>query len=295
MSAETQLPEFSVVVPCYNELAGLRQTLAQLTATLRAAGPHEVLVVNDGSTDNSGALLAELQPAMPGLRVVTHPHNRGYGAALKTGLRHARAELIVITDADGTYPNERIPELVTLCREADMVVGARTVAGTAYPLMRRIPKAVLRVWVCWLVRAPVPDINSGLRVFRKSVAERFLHILPDTFSFTTTITMALLQGRYDVRFVPIQYAPRLGRSKIKPVQDTLRFVQLILRTGTYFAPLRVFLPVACLLGAGAAASFLYDALVLRNLTDKTVLLFLFTLNAGMFAVLADLIVRRTSR
>jgi glycosyltransferase involved in cell wall biosynthesis len=227
---------------------------------------------------------------------VTHRRNRGYGAALKTGIRRATSELIVITDADGTYPNERIPELVGIAagENADMVVGSRTADDVTYPLIRKIPKWFLRRWASWIAGQNIPDMNSGLRVFRKSVVERFLNILPDGFSFTTTITLAMLTNFYDVRYVPISYAARVGQSKIRPIRDTLHFCQLILRTGMYFAPLRVFLPLAGVLFLGFLASLGYDLFVARNLTDKSVLLLLFSMNTGLFALLADMIDKRSS-
>jgi len=136
-------------------------------------------------------------------------------------------------------------------------------------------------------------MNSGMRVFRKSVVERFMNILPNGFRFTTTITLSMVRNHYYVRFVQISYASRVGKSKIQPIRDTLRFTQLIIRTGMYFAPLRVLTPIILLLMFGFGGSLFYDVFVLRNLTDKTVLLLLFTLNTAMFALLADMIDKRS--
>ncbi len=290
----TPSPSFTVILPCFNEEGAIEQTISSLRESLAEAADYELIVVNDGSTDGSAEILRTLEQSVKALRVVHHDRNRGYGAALKTGIRRARADLIVITDADGTYPNERIPELVDLAGEADMVVGARTADDVEYPLIRKIPKLFLKSYASWLVGQNIPDMNSGLRVFRKAVVERFLKILPDGFSFTTTITMAMMTNRYNVVFVPISYSARIGKSKIQPIRDTLRFIQLILRTGMYFAPLRVFGPVILLLLAAFCASMVYDVFVLENLTDKTVLLLLFTMNTGMFALLADMLDKRST-
>lgn len=287
-------PEFTVVIPCYNEETAISETVKEIRAALPANHPFELIVVNDGSRDRSAEILGEME-AQDDVRVIHHRTNRGYGAALKTGISHATAEFIVITDADGTYPNERIPDLVALARDADMVVGARTASDVTYPFIRKVPKAFLRAYASWLARERIPDLNSGLRVLRRTVVQRFLGILPDTFSFTTTITLAMHTNGYDVRYEPITYAARVGKSKIRPIRDTLNFIKLIVRTGTYFAPMRVLFPVAVLLFLAFLASALLDTFVYRNLTDKTLLFLLFSMNTGVFALLADMIDKRSPR
>ncbi|WP_315764563.1 glycosyltransferase family 2 protein [Sphingomonas sp. Y38-1Y] len=295
MSAESEtgdVPTFSVIVPCFNEQASIEATIAELDRALAEAPPHEVIVVNDGSVDASASILERLVTQYPQLRVVHHPLNRGYGAALKTGIRQAHGEYIAITDADGTYPNERLGELVELCRGRDMVVGARVGENVTYSKVRAFPKFFLKRWVSYIARRPVPDINSGMRVFRKDVSERFFGILPDGFSFTITITLATLTNFLDVIFVPIGYAKRTGKSHIKPVRDTVRFIKIILRTGVYFAPVRAFFPVFAGLMAMGTVSLGYDVFLLENITDKTVMLYLFALNIGMFILIADMIDKR---
>lgn len=290
----TRQLDFSVVIPCYNEESAIESTLLNLDECLRASGPHEVLVVDDGSTDRTAEILAARARQDAGLRVVRHPRNLGYGAALKTGIRRAHGEHIVIIDADGTYPYDRVPDLLREADSADMVVGARTGENVSYSFIRRIPKLFLKAYMSWLAGQEIPDMNSGLRVFRRSAAERFLSLLPDSFSFTTTITLAMLRRHYDVRFVSIDYSGRVGKSKIKPVRDTLRFAQLILRTGMYFAPLRVLLPLAGVLFLVFCAFLIYDITVLRNLTDKSILLLTSCMNVAIFALLADMIDKRGS-
>jgi len=285
----------SVVIPCFNEEASIADTVHELARVMADAPPFELIVVNDGSSDGSAAILNQLADQVPHLRVINHQANRGYGAALKTGIRQASGELIAITDADGTYPNERLPELVEACRDRDMVVGARVGAGVIYSKLRAFPKYFLRKWVSFLAGRNVPDINSGMRVFRKDVAEQFFGILPNSFSFTITITLATLTTFRNVLFIPISYAPRVGTSHIKPIRDTLRFIKLILRTGVYFAPMRAFFPIFAALFVLGTGSFLYDVFVLEDLTEKTLMLYLFTLNVGMFILLADMIDKRSVR
>ncbi len=281
----------TIVIPVYNEEDAIDATLDQIHECLMGSEvDYEIVVVNDGSSDGSRQVLQNRDDVV----VVDHSWNRGYGAALKSGIRQAKHPWIVITDADGTYPNEIIPRLLEQAQRYDMVVGARTADDVDYPLIRRIPKWFLRRFAQWMARQPIPDINSGLRVFRREVVERFFNILPDGFSFTTTITLAMLTNRYRVLYEPIGYRQRVGRSKIKPIRDTLNFIQLILRTGMYFAPLRVFLPLAAMLFAMFLGSLAYDVIAFSNLTDKTVLLLMFSGNTALFALLADMIDKRVS-
>lgn len=265
-----------------------------LAKHLQGISRYEILAVNDGSTDGTGAILEKCAENHPHLRIVHHDRNQGYGAALKTGIRRSAGDFIAIIDADGTYPYDRLPDLFERAQTADMVVGARTGENVTYSFIRKIPKVFLKSYMSWLAGRNIPDMNSGLRIFRRSSAERFLKILPDSFSFTTTITLAMLRNRYDVQFVPIDYMSRKGQSKIRPIHDTIRFAQLIMRTGMYFAPLRVLLPIAGFLFLGFCASICYDVFVLRNLTDKSVMLLMFSMNTAIFALLADMIDKRSS-
>jgi glycosyltransferase involved in cell wall biosynthesis len=292
--ASDRLPPFSIVVPCFNEVGCIRSTV-EVLAEFAVAHGAEIIVVDDGSTDGSAQLLEELEGSadVAGLRVVRHTSNSGYGAAIKTGVRRALAELVVIIDADGTYPCERIPDLVGATAGADMVIGARTEGKQGQPLLRRFAKNILRAHCSWLVGERIPDMNSGLRVFRKSVAEQFFKILPDGFSLTTTLTVAMMRNRYTVVFEPITFSDRVGRSKIRPLRDTLGFIQLIVRTGMYFAPLRVLLPLVAVLSLTFAVSLGYDIVVLKNLTDKTIILLLFAMNTALFGLLADMIDKRS--
>jgi len=285
----------SVIVPCYNEEASVEATLEVISVALAPIPAHEIIVVNDGSTDGTAAVLEAIGSRFPTLRVLTHDGNKGYGAALKSGIRRARGELIAITDADGTYPNERLAELVVRCTNQDMVVGARTGPNVTYSKLRAFPKWFLRAWVSWIARRKVPDINSGMRVFRRDVVSKFFGILPNSFSFTITITLAMLTTSHLVEFVPIDYAARVGNSKIKPIRDTARFIKIILRTGVYFAPVRAFAPVVAVLGVMTTISLGYDIFILVDLSERSLILFLALLNTGMFVLIADMIDKRTER
>ena len=289
----------SIIIPCYNEKNAIRDTIDCIQAVIRKSEINdvEIIAVNDGSSDGSEHVLNSLaeDDQTNNLFVVHHKRNQGYGAALKTGIRRSQSDYICITDADGTYPNERIPELINqiTSKDLDMVVGARIGPNVDYSKIRSIPKMILVPWVSFLCGTEVPDMNSGLRIFRRDRSLDFLKLLPDGFSFTTTITICLLRNRYAVEFTPISYAKRIGKSHIKPIRDTLRFTQLILRTGMYFAPMRLLSPLIATLAALFTISGIYDLTVLNNLTDKTVLLGFASLNIVMFALLADMIDKRS--
>jgi len=293
-TATGQAQCYSVVVPCYNEVGSIEATIRALIDVIGPEG-SEIIIVDDGSTDGTRELLDEMVRSVDSnhLRVIYHGSNHGYGASISTGVRRARSELIVIIDADGTYPCERITDLVEMAESVDMVVGSRTEGKNPQPLLRRFTKNVLRAHCSWLVGEHIPDLNSGLRVFRKSIFDRFFKILPSGFSLTTTLTVAMMRNRYSVVFVPITYAERVGRSKIRPIRDTLGFIQLILRTGMYFAPLRVLFPLVTVLSLAFVVSLGYDVFVLRDLTEKTLLLLLFAMNTILFALLADMIDKRS--
>lgn len=288
----TQKPKYTVIVPCYNEEKSVQKTFSELLLLWSKENPFDIIFVNDGSTDNTGVKIKELAKYDARLKVIGHDYNKGYGASLKSGIRKSSTDYIVITDADGTYPNERIPELVSACKEYDMVVGSRTGEGVVYSKIRMIPKIFLRRWVSWITKTDVPDMNSGLRVFKRDVVLNYLNILPDGFSFTTTITIATLSNFHSVLYVPISYSPRVGKSKIRPIRDTLNFIILILRTGTYFAPLRIIAPIAIILLLTSTFSLFYDLFVIKNLTDKTVILINSCLNIAVFALVADMINRK---
>lgn len=288
----SESPQVTVLVPCFNEEGAVAETISKLDAALESVGSYCILAIEDGSTDGTLAVLRELEQQYATLRIVAHDRNRGYGAALKTGMREADSELIAIIDADGTYPIADLPKLVGMMRNQDMVVGARTGQNVSYPLIRKLPKFFLHRWINWIVNTKVPDINSGMRVFRKSMAQKFVRILPNGFSFTITITISAIRNNYRVRFEPIDYYARTGQSKINPIKDTLRFMQIIGRTGMYFAPLRILTPLLIVLALATVASIAYD-LSINDLTEKTLLLLTALLNVSVFAMLADMIDKRS--
>lgn len=283
------MPPVSIVIPAFNEEKGIGNTLTQLNRVMNQQNmPYEIIVVDDGSTDATAELVRQQQ----GVRLVQHHSNRGYGAAIKTGIRQANHDWIAIIDADGTYPPSAIPVLVEESDEYDMVIGART--GADVPLVRRPAKWFIARLAEYLAETSIPDLNSGLRIFRKDVALSYFNILPSRFSLTITITIAFLSDHYLVKFVPIQYHKRAGKSKINPIQDTLSFVQLILRTIMYFNPLKVLLPISFVLLLLAVSVGVYSLLAQGRVMDITVVtLTMAALQIAVVAMIADMIQKKS--
>lgn len=286
MSARPKLP-FSIVIPAFNEEQGIVPTLRELREVL-AGFEYELLVVDDGSKDRT----AERARA-EGVSVIQQPINRGYGASLKAGIRRAKYDVIVITDADGTYPAGAIPALVAGCETYEMVVGARTGANVAIPLVRRPAKWVLGKLASYLAGRPIPDLNSGLRAMRRDLVRQYEHLLPSGFSFTTTITLSALCRDHLVRFDPIDYRAREGSSKIRP-RHAYDFFLLILRTIVYFNPLKIFLPVGAFFFALGLAKFIYDV-TRENLSESAIFAFITAFLMWGLGLLSDQLSRIASR
>ena len=231
----------SVIIPAYNEEAAVASQIASIQAVLRSHGlRHEIIVVDDGSTDATAE-----KAIKAGARVLQKPQNHGYGSAIKTGIVAASYDTIVIIDADGTYPPEQIPDLVSKLETADMVVGARTGNNVHIPWVRRPAKWIIGLLANRLSGQSIPDLNSGLRTFRRDCVTQYFSILSNRFSFTTTVTLALLADDYRVVYHPINYYERVGKSKIRP-RNFIDFAILVLRMAMLFQPLKIFGPLAFL-------------------------------------------------
>ena len=283
----------SVLIPAYNEEESIAGTVAAIQKHSVGLKALEIIVINDGSTDRTGEIVRGLP-----VTLIEHETNTGYGSGLKDGLQQAQHEFILIADADGTYPLEDIPTLLADAAGHAMVVGARTGAVVQVPLLRRPGKWIITRLAEYLSKRKIPDLNSGFRVFRKDVALRFLSLYPDGFSFTTTITLAMLTNHYKVKFIPINYHRRVGKSSIKPLRDFTNFTILIIRICACFNPLNVFVPpalVLILLGVvkGAIDYFgLFDPLAAGHLGMLSVLLAMTGVQTLFIGLLADLIDRR---
>jgi polyisoprenyl-phosphate glycosyltransferase len=289
-------PHVTVVLPCYNEEAHVRQEIERITAAMDASGyGYELLAVDDRSTDDTLAVLRQAELDFPNLRVLPFRRNSGSGTVRRVGSQIARGDIVVWTDADMTYPNERIPELVKLLDEdpgIDQVVGARTSEEGTYKFLRVPAKWMIRKIAEWLTEQRIPDLNSGMRAFRKDVAQPYLRLLPAGFSCVTTITVAFLSNQHDIHYLPIDYAKRAGKSKFKFVRDAYRYILQVLRMVMYFNPLKALMPLALSLIAIGMGKGVFDIVTHPvRLATNTILVFLAGLIIASLALLADLIVR----
>ncbi|MEZ5294116.1 MAG: glycosyltransferase family 2 protein [Vicinamibacterales bacterium] len=285
IAAPAPPPDLAVIIPAFNEEGGIRSTVERVQTVLSGmACRSELVVVDDGSADRTAA-----EARAAGARVVAHPVNKGYGAALKTGILGTKADCVLIIDADCTYPPEAIPRLFAHMATADMVVGSRPLSSAGVSWVRRPPKWFLNRLASYLVGRRIPDLNSGQRIMRRSVLLHFLPLLPMGFSFTSTITMAMLANGYEVIYEPIDYAVRTGRSKIRP-SDFGNFILLVVRAIVLFNPLKVFLPVGAVLFAIGIAKLAQD-IYLMNLSETAVMAFLSAIVVWSVGLLADMIAR----
>ena len=295
------LKPISVVIPAFNEEAGVAAQVEAVRRVLQSHRiEHEILVVDDGSRDRTAEKAVQAQA-----RVLRHPLNRGYGAAIKTGILAAKHEIIVITDADGTYPADEIPNLVAKLETADMVVGARTGEEVHIPIIRRPAKMFLGWLAARIAGQPILDLNSGLRAFRRECLKQYFPILSNRFSFTTTGTLALLADDYLITYHPINYYKRVGKSKITP-RHFMDFTILVLRMAMLFQPLKIFAPLAFACGFVGLLKVFYDVVTLFPraanfdwslfyqpvLSTSAILLLLVGLQLLLIGMVADGVVRR---
>jgi glycosyltransferase involved in cell wall biosynthesis len=255
----------SVIVPAYNEAASIEP----LVSSLRLAAPwREIIVVDDGSSDDTGA-----RATAAGANVIRHPYNKGNGASVKTGIRNAAGAFILILDADGQHRPADATRLVAKLGEYDLAVGARS-SATQASSARRLGNAVLNGLASYLTGRPIPDLTSGFRAARREYLLEFLHLLPNGFSTPTTTTLAFIKAGYSVWFEPIEAAPRQGESKIRLGPDGVQFFVILLKVITIFSPMRVFLPLSAVSFAIGSAYAIWTILTQSHVTNSSVLLIL---------------------
>lgn len=285
MENSQPVPELAVILPAFNEAAGIDTTLTRLREALAQLHvSSEVIVVDDGSTDGTGSRAAGL-----GARVITHPWNRGYGAALKTGILATEARVIAIMDADCSYLPDAFAKLCARLDGADMVVGERLLTSAGVAWIRRPGKWMLNRLAGFLVGVRIPDLNSGQRVMKRETLLRYMHLCPNGFSFTSTITLAMLANGHRVIYEPVDYLKRAGHSKIR-AGHFFNFVLLVVRAIVLFNPLKVFLPLGAFVFLVGIAKLIED-IYLWNLSETAVMAILSAITIWAVGLLADMIAR----
>ncbi len=275
-------PEVSVIIPAYNEEEGIGETLDGLKEVLEELDV-EIVVVDDGSKDNT-----KKEAQKRGVDVLEHPINLGYGASLKTGIRNASGEKILIIDADGTYPPKAAPKLLETSKRYDLVVGVRTEDNKEVSVIRKPLRKMAAYFASYLTGREIPDVNSGMRVFPKSFAMKHLSEFPDKFSFSTTSTLLAVKDGLSISHIPIPYEQRHGRSKLNLISDGLGFPVKMARLAMHFNPFKVFAPFGGFL-------FLLGALLSlarMDVTDSTVILMSVGVQIVFFGLLGEVVAKK---
>jgi glycosyltransferase involved in cell wall biosynthesis len=235
-------PFISVIIPAYNEAGAIGSVVQRVVNVLEASGlDAEILVVDDGSDDETGAIAEEA-----GAKVIKHPYNIGNGAAVKTGIRNARGDVLVMLDGDGQHSPEDIPRLLDELGTYDMVVGARA-SDSETGVHRDLANAIYNWFASYVCGRRIEDLTSGFRAIRAEIARGFVYLLPNTFSYPSTITLAVVRSGYSLAYVPIRVSARVGKSKIRLLRDGTRFLLIVLRVATFFSPLKVFIPASLMM------------------------------------------------
>jgi glycosyltransferase involved in cell wall biosynthesis len=268
----------SIIIPVYNEAGNI----GNVVSVIKALYPvYEVIVINDGSTDNTAA---EAQSA--GAEVFSHPYNIGNGAAIKSGIRVATGDILVLMDGDGQHNPENISELLKFLPEYDMVVGARSTTCQA-SIGRALGNIIFNRFASYVAKFPIKDLTSGFRAVKSNVARNFLYLLPNTYSYPTTITLGVLRTGMSVKYVPIHIQQRkTGKSNVRPV-DAVRFFIIITRICTLFSPMRIFLPVSFAMFSMGLFNYLYTYIIQNRFTNMSVFMFVTSIIIFMMSLISE--------
>lgn len=269
----------SVIIPVYNE----GKTIGDLVSKIKSFYPDfDVVVIDDGSNDNT----ADAAQAA-GARVYSHPYNIGNGAAIKSGIRVADGDILVFLDGDGQHDPADIAKLLQYIPQFDMVVGARSM-GDQSSLGRALGNKVYNWFASYVAKFPIQDLTSGFRAVKSNIAKSFLYLLPNTYSYPTTITLGVLRGGMSVNYVPIKTRKRkTGKSNIKLLQDGVRFFMIITRICTLYSPMRVFLPVSCAMFFLGVANYLYTYITRSRFTNMSVFMFVAAIIIFMMSLISE--------
>lgn len=280
--------KISVILPAYNEEKTIVKVIDDVDAVMKAGGyDFEIIVIDDASTDKTPEIAKGR-----GIKLIRHSENKGVGAARKTGILNSSGEIIVMLDTDGTYPAESIPELLRYIPEYDQVIGARTSEQGAFKILRQPVKWIMFKLASFLVKQKIPDLNSGFRALKKDILLKYFYLIPNGFSCVSTMTLSFLCNGYSIKYIPINYYRRTGKSKFRIFVDTRDFLFTIIRMSVYFNPLRIFLPLSFFLFVWGIAKITHDVFFsqIHRIQQSDVVIILTAIIILTFGLLADLIV-----
>lgn len=280
-----------MVLPAYNEELAIAKVIEDVRRSLaKVSYEFEILVIDDHSDDKTAEIAKSLNA-----RVIRRPFKGGSGSSRRTGILNAEGEIIVMLDADGSYEASDIPKLIEFFPEYDQVNGARTSEQGTLKLLRTPAKWFLRRLACYLTQTHIPDLNTGLKAFKKSVMMNYLWVLPDGFSCVTTMTLAFLTNGYAVKYIPTTYHKRIGKSKFHPFKDSLNYLSTIVRMVMYFKPLRIFMPTAFALFVFAVVKSILSLRYTSTLQESDIIIFMAAIMIFSLGLISDLIVTYNNR
>lgn len=284
-------PYVTIVFPCFNEEEAIAKVIDDVRKVMDPSGhSYEILVVDDQSTDKTVEIAASKS-----VRIVKRPIRGGSGASRRTGILNAEGEIVVMLDADGTYDATSIPEMLRYFPEYDQVNGARTSEEGTLKILRTPAKWFIRMLACYLTSTNIPDLNTGLKAFKKDIMMKYLWVLPDGFSCVTTMTLAFLANGYAVKYVPSRYFKRIGHSKFHPLKDSAKYFQTVIRMVMYFRPLRVFMPLSLFLMVFGIIKSILSLMYTSTLQESDIIIFMTTVMLFALGLIADLIVTYHNR
>lgn len=275
------MTEVSIILPAYNEEGVIGDVVERIKSVMKD-NDYEIIVVDDGSQDRTGTIARD-----KGARVIEHPYNIGNGAAIKTGLRNATGKYIVMMDSDGQHDPKYIPEMLERLKRYHMVVGSRA-RGHRSSFHRYLANKCYNLFASYITNRKIRDLTSGFRAIRTDIAKNFIYILPNSFSYPTTLTLALFRSGYSIDYMPIEVYPRVGKSKINLLVDGVHFVLIMVKIATFFSPLRIFIPASLLSFAGGFAHIVYKVFI-RNeqYTGFSLLLITTGLIIGLLGLISE--------
>lgn len=282
----------SIIIPVYNEEKAISKVIDDVTKSMKPTNySYEILVIDDNSTDKSVEIAQSKN-----VKVITRSINGGSGATRKTGIKNAKGKIIVMLDGDGTYDADTIPKMLSYFPKYDQVNGARLNEKGTMKFLRMPAKWFIRKLACYLTGINIPDLNTGLKAFKKSIMMKYLWVIPNGFSCVTSMTLAFLTNGYSVKYIPTKYYKRIGKSKFHPVKDTMQYIQAVIRMITYFNPLKIFVPISLFLFFLGIIILFYSYFCMPALLDvTTIVLVVSSFQILAIGMMADLIVKSRNK